>query len=240
MLKDFWRAITARWFTMMSGPVGVPLTALGALSSNAVLARIGFAATSFACFLFTAYWIWSEERKKVIELQKRLNPKRSLHFEPTYPFLAPTTAGNVRVLYIRVLPKCDAQVTYCRGILDRVMKWENSQWQSTAYAEAQNLVWSNFPNPSDRLMRLDPGVQQMLDVLRIREAAGRGIIDALLVGGTIPNNAVDVFSDGGTFRFDVTVTGDGNARASIYLIVIPSSDWSRPTVRVATNTDEAP
>jgi hypothetical protein len=166
----------------MSGPVGVPLAALGALSSDAVLVRIGFAATSFACFFFTAYWIWSEERKKVIELQKRLNPKLSLHFEPTYPFLATTTAGDVKLLYIRVLPKCDAQVTYCRGILDRVMKWENSQWQSTAYAEAQNLVWSNFPDPSDRLMRLDPGVEQMLDVLRIREAAGRGIIDVLLVG----------------------------------------------------------
>jgi hypothetical protein len=240
MLKGFWRAISARWFTTMSGPVGVPLTALGALSSDAVAAKIGFAATCFACFLFTAYWIWSEERKKVIELQKALDPKLSLHFEPTYPFLAPTTIGDVRVLYIRALPKCDAQVTNCRGILDGVMKWERNQWQPTAYAEAQNLVWSNFPNPSDRLMRLDPGVQQMLDVLRIRETAGGGVIDALLVGGIIPNNALDVFSNGGTFRFDATVSGDGNAHASISLIVIPSSDWNRPTIRVAITSDEVP
>lgn len=48
------------------------------------------------------------------------------------------------------------------------------------------------------------------------------------------------FSNGGTFRFDITVTGEGNAHASISLIVIPGSDWDRPTIRAATAGNEAP
>jgi hypothetical protein len=235
MLRQFVRAIMARWFTAMSGPLTVPAAIMAAYASSDK-AKVAFGLTALACLVFTAYWVWRAERLNVIALQGKLDPKLSLHFAPALePFVSPTTLTDIppgmnNVLYVRVLPRCNAQVDDCRGILVRVQKWEGGIWKRTAFDEVHDLAWSNHPSPSERLMTLYPNTDQYLDVFRIPQYSGK--IEVPLVGGLIPNNAVEVFRSGGTFRFDIAVVGDGNARADISLKISTGPTWDAPTIEV--------
>jgi len=233
MFKDFWRAIFARWFTAMSGPLSVPAAIASTLASNNA-AKLVLGMTALACFVFTAFWVWRTERLKVIELEQRLDPKLTLQFVPeNQPFVTRTRLGASwhgfdGAIYVRVVPKCNAQVTGCLGVLERVMKLQGSDWVPTAYREAHNLMWSNHSDPADRAIRLDRGIDQCLDVFFVDQSESQ--IHPTLVGGMIPNNAVDVFNGGGTFRFDVSVVGDGNAHASKSLKVTTGATWDALTV----------
>jgi hypothetical protein len=43
-------------------------------------------------------------------------------------------------------------------------------------------MWSNHPNPSEKSIRLDPGMEQCLDVFFIAQAEGQLVTTLVLVG----------------------------------------------------------
>jgi hypothetical protein len=231
MPLEFIRAILAGWATRMTGPVSV-VAALASVFFSNTAARITTAVTAFLCAAYTAYAVWEAQRRKVVALEEKLDPKLNLHFDPEHPSCVSRVPGSATngMLYVRVLPTCSAQVTGCRGILKRVRELKDDTWKGTGYNEAQNLIWSNFPDPSDRLLRLDPGVDQYLDVFMIYESTG--IIHPLLVANRIPVVASDAFHEGGIFRFDISVTGDNNAHASLSLKVTTTDKWYKPIIEV--------
>ena len=237
MLREFVRRIFSRWFTAMSGPLSVP-AAFAAAYASTPIARMFFGATAVACLVITAYWAWRAEHVEVLRLREALDPKLSIEFDGhRFPFVARTTltgalVGMDGVVYVRVLPKCRAQVTNCHGVLMRVMRLDGSEWVPTAYSEAQTLIWSNHPDPADKLIRLDPDIEQFLDVFRISQFSGS--IEVPLLGGRVPNNALGVFQNGGTFRFDVAVVGDQQARAVISLKVKTATEWDKAEIETFT------
>jgi hypothetical protein len=229
VIREFLRALTARWFITMSGPLGVPAAAVGAFLTTGA-SRVAFIAAALAALVFTAYWVWRGERLQVLALQRRLEPRLSLSFiSGQEPFVARTTLNTSwpplnDAVYVRVLARCNSQVDNCRGVLKRVLRLVDSEWRPTAYREPQSLIWANFPDPADRNIRIDGGIDQYLDVF-VCSVAGGGIIRPTLVGMVIPNHAVDVFKGGGTFQFDIAVAGDGNARAELSLRVSTGDKW---------------
>jgi hypothetical protein len=70
-VRQFLRALCARWFVAMSGPLAVPLGIAAVFVDNG-LAKLGLAATALICLTFSAYWVWSIEREKVRSLQVRV------------------------------------------------------------------------------------------------------------------------------------------------------------------------
>jgi hypothetical protein len=64
----FLHAFTARWFYVMSGGLGVPLTIV-ALFVGSTVARVGLAVTAVAGFIFAAYGVWRSGQEKIVALQ---------------------------------------------------------------------------------------------------------------------------------------------------------------------------
>ena len=85
-------------------------------------------------------------------------------------------------------------------------------------------MWANYPDPADRQIRIDGGIDQYLDVFFVSEIDRE--IHPTLVGMVIPNHAIDVFAEVGIFRFDIAVAGDGNARAQLSLRVSTGDVWN--------------
>ena len=129
-------------------------------------------------------------------------------------------------LYVRVRARAGTQIANCRGILKRVLKLNNGEWEPTSLCEPQDLIWSNYPAPADRLIRIDGGVDQCLDVCRILEA--NAVIQPTIVGFTMPNHSLRLFDRAGTYRFDVAIAGDGNARAEISISLETGMTWDTP------------
>lgn len=133
-------------------------------------------------------------------------------------------------IYVRVRVKSATQIANCRGILKRVLKLKNGEWEATSLCEPQDLIWSNYPAPSDRLIRIDAGVDQCLDVCRILET--NATIQPTIVGFAMPNHSRRLFESAGTYRFDIAVAGDENARAEISISVKTGATWDTPAIEL--------
>jgi hypothetical protein len=231
MLREFGRAITSSWATRMSGPASVPAAFASAYLSNSV-AKALFGITAIGCALFTAYWVWRAQRLRVVELEQALDPRVTLDFNPNRaPWVMRTELTNVdppfnHALYVRVRARSATQIANCRGILKRVLKLSNGEWEPTSLCEPQDLIWSNYPAPTDRLIRVDAGVDQCLDVCRILES--NAVIQPTIVGFAMPNHSLRLFDRAGTYRFDVAIAGDGNARAEISISLETGPTWDTP------------
>lgn len=100
----FLRAFGARWFVLMSGPLGVPLTIIGAFVSTG-LVQLGLAITAMAGVGFSTFWIWREERiarnnaeTETAALKERLVPKLKCSFDAGIPgcvYHSPVTLNSV-------------------------------------------------------------------------------------------------------------------------------------------------
>lgn len=65
-IKDFARAMTSRWLTILSGPLSVPAAALALWVSNDI-AKILLGVTAFGGLWLAAYLVWKMEHGKVVE-----------------------------------------------------------------------------------------------------------------------------------------------------------------------------
>jgi hypothetical protein len=233
MFKEFFRSMFSRWLTALSGPLSV-LPAFLSVYASSNFARIVYGGLALAGLLITSYGLWRNERLRVIELERSLDPKLTIQFIPgTSAFVTETTVNDStfppefqRALFFRVMPQCNAQTNNCLGVLKGVKKLDGHEWIPTAYNEAQPLIWSN--RLQDRTIRLDPGVPQYLDVFYIRERDNMIVIP--LFGGLSPNNVGNVFKVGGIFRVDIAVVGDSNARAEISLKITTGASWREAVV----------
>lgn len=235
MFKEFFRVIFSRWLTALSGPLSVVPAFLSIYASND-FAKIVYGSFALAGLLLTSYVLWRNERLRVIELERALDPKLTIQFIPgKSAFVTETRVDDSdlplefkRALFFRVLPQCNAQTDNCIGVLKGVKKFDGHEWIPTAYNEAQPLIWSNRLH--DRAIRLDPGVAQYLDVFYIRERDNMIVIP--LFGGLSPNNVGDVFKINGIFRVDVAVVGHNSARAEISLKITRGVSWKDAVVEI--------
>src|SRR5258707_12086011 len=65
---EYLKSIGARWFTVMSGPLSVPLAFAGLYVESAIAKILLFSAAA-AGIIFSSFWIWKTEREKVIRSQ---------------------------------------------------------------------------------------------------------------------------------------------------------------------------
>lgn len=70
-IGDYFRAFSARWFILMSGPLSVPAALAAAWFENTT-ARILLALTAAACFVFSSYWVWKIEREKRLAAEAQI------------------------------------------------------------------------------------------------------------------------------------------------------------------------
>ena len=70
-IREFVKAICARWFTAMSGPLSVPLVFLGFYVENTTAKILFFVLAAFG-LVFSSYWIWKTERDKVTAAHKEI------------------------------------------------------------------------------------------------------------------------------------------------------------------------
>ena len=68
---NFVRAVFARWFTAMSGPLSVPL-AIAALYVTNDLAKALLGITAIVCVVFASYWTWRLERQAVVDTHNHI------------------------------------------------------------------------------------------------------------------------------------------------------------------------
>lgn len=226
----FSRAILARWFTAMSGPLSVP-TAIAALFVPNEIAKLLLGLTAIACLVFTGYWIWKTEREKVIELQERLSPKLQLTFDKSIPGCM--EVGGMppkRVLTVRLLPTTVSRVENCRGQLCRISESvDGEHWSLTNYVDALDLRWTHRKSDTEWTpMRIVKDVQQTLDVFAIGEKENVLYPSTLSYPRPLPD-----FTSGKWFKFDVKISGDGNAEDAISLKVKLGETWNNLIVEKA-------
>lgn len=124
MFKEFFRAMFSRWLTALSGPLSVVPAFLSVYASND-FAKIAYGGLALAGLLLTSYVLWRNERLRVIELERALDPKLTIQFIPgKSPFVTETRVDDSdlppefkRALFFRVLPQCNAQTDNCIGVL---------------------------------------------------------------------------------------------------------------------------
>lgn len=91
MLRDFFRAFWAQWFTRMSGPLTVPVAA-AAFFVSAMWQKVAFAGLAIMCALVTCYKIWEAEKRTTTVLRKRI---ADLEWSPDRPKLSFVRWGQV-------------------------------------------------------------------------------------------------------------------------------------------------
>lgn len=67
---NFLKAFTASWFTLMSGPLSVPL-AIGAFFVPGNVAKAILAVTAVVCIVSASFSVWRRERQAVVALSAR-------------------------------------------------------------------------------------------------------------------------------------------------------------------------
>lgn len=93
-LRDFIRAFGVRWFVLMSGSLGVPLT-ISTYFVTADVAKVLLGLTGISCFIFSLHWIWKVERDARLnaesKAQKLLMDRENLliNRERSFLFLDP-------------------------------------------------------------------------------------------------------------------------------------------------------
>jgi hypothetical protein len=84
-LLDFCRAIFAKWFSAMSGPLSVQAAIAAAFVENQTV-KVSLALTAFVCAWAAAYAVWKIERERVVALAGQLAPikQREIHAQETH------------------------------------------------------------------------------------------------------------------------------------------------------------
>lgn len=153
----------------MSGIFTVPFTVGTILYSGS--GRGIFGAMAVLAFLFTAYRIWSDERRQLVALEQHLAPRLRLEFDPRQPKFVnhtPTSKG-MNMIFIRVIARAlSPTVQQCRGYLQRISQWDGTQYV-TLFDETLELPWSgNAADTQPRLVNRD--VDAFLDVAWVADS----------------------------------------------------------------------
>jgi len=188
--------VVAGLATGISGRENVTVT--GYAIADGMLAAVGaFLITWGLYFLYrfvhSPVELFNEQKIRADGLQAAREPNLRLHFNPMdQGFLHQTPTAIGRVLMIRVLPTCNADIPHCRGQLLMVWKWVKSQWIRTQMDEAFDLKWSLQHKDDIRELTLRPEVRQFLDVAVVADQR-KHIEPAIFIRS---NRAIATFAEG--------------------------------------------
>ena len=129
-IREFFLVFWKYWGARVSGIFAVPF-AIASLAFSGI-ARWIFVALSISAFLFTAYLIWADERRRLVALEQHLVPRLRIEFEPlSAKFLhgISLNAPPVAMLYIRVIVRALSPVAHdCRVYLTRISRWDGERY----------------------------------------------------------------------------------------------------------------
>lgn len=171
-LKSFLNSFRDQWFTLMSGGLTVPLTALSILAPQTPLKGL-FALLAIACGLYSSYRVWSHERRTRNVAEKRV---QELEFAPDRPKLSFRSWGQVRLESLEFLPtEAKVSLRFQRGFylandggvaLDIEVEAFSIGSQFTAYGSPIARIESGGEGFSEiRIKDADPMARHALDLV---------------------------------------------------------------------------
>jgi hypothetical protein len=194
-------AFRQRWSTLMSGGASVPF-AIGAAFFNdwqQVLCVI--AAASF--FFYAAFILWRTERDKTAALEKRLEPKFKVGFEPNPDGLFRTPAyGGHPTIFVRgyIESQTEATLHACSARITKISVYENGEW--VIKTDASLPCWWASQDESGDKETVAPGEKCYFNIARVHEG-----FDKLIPTARIVSQGVwDQLPTNGRFRFRITVS----------------------------------
>lgn len=163
--RDFIHAFTSHWFNYMSGGLSVPAAIL-ALYVQSGIAQAALWITAAACLVWSGFLLWRTERRRVTELEEKLNRELILRFEPCSPWIVKLDKSNLQFdsrgtvmavgpswwFRVELHNQREAVLAHkCRVyVRDIEYKADNSEvFESAGFGTSQNLRWSNTPDGTD-------------------------------------------------------------------------------------------
>jgi hypothetical protein len=188
-IKHFSLVIWYDWGALVSGLFTVPFT-VAAFIFPSGYGRAVSSVMAVSAFLVTAYRVWADERRQLVELEGHLAPRLRLEFDPNQPkFVSVTpTQGGFDLLYVRVLARAlSPTVNNCRGYLQRVSQWDGERYVML-FDETFLLPWS-YENPqSVQPKQLNHDADAFLDVAWFAESTRSTPSFGLLNAGSALSN----------------------------------------------------
>jgi hypothetical protein len=228
----FAAAFFSRWYIVLTGPLAIPLTALGVSLTTGRL-QLGFVVALIIAVIVTAYFVWRGEnraaiaaRQRATELERQIRPKLWLSFSiddtgcvrPGARVLIPvsdTEAVTAGVTYYRV--RVDAvsalAIDGCAGRLTAIFR----NGVSLMSGEGVPLPFAPAEAPDALAKRVYPQRPEYLDVLMI---SSNNHVLPCAYRGAGPNGGswTELFKEPGEYRFRVVVTA-GPTTSSIDLLL---------------------
>jgi hypothetical protein len=239
-LKSFSLVIWRDWGARMSGIFTVPFT-LAAIIAPSGYGRAIFGAMAILAFLVTAYRIWADERRRLVELEDHLAPRLRFEFDPKQAkFVSVTPAmGGVEMLYVRVLARAlSPTVNNCRGYLQRVSQWDGEKYVLLFDEMPFPLPWS-YENPQTvQAKQVYHDVDALLDVAWFVDPKRLGPPFGLLnAASTTSNRLFKVLQERilpfpeKNLKLDLLITGDDSENATISINIHRGQpQWDQPQI----------
>jgi hypothetical protein len=218
-LLSFAAAFFTRWYIVISGPLGIPLTWVGAAETKGA-PHLGFMAALIVCCTVTAYFLWRGENLAAIQARGRLAEIKAgirrrlwLSFStdddgcvrPNQRILLPISANEAMpttVTYYRVRVDATSMraTDGCSGHLSDISK------DGVPIMKGESVPLAFAGDAKDALAkRVYPGVPEYLNFLMI--SASNHVVPSAYKGmghGGVP--WVDLFKQPGEYRFRIVVT----------------------------------
>lgn len=220
-MRAFLKAFTHHWSEYMSGGPSVPLMIAALFVGNKWFA-IGTALLGIVCGFLAAYFVWGDDRRKVIDLTARLTPKLTATPEITFERYgyqnAPTLeqTKGISVARIRVEALTDASVLSCEAAITAI--WKRAPSETVFHLISENpaipiVAWSNDVHPNLPLW---------YDIVCAREEN-----NVLTRADSVqwPLRLVDALIDTGTYRFRVVIAAPGVPSETVTVDVEWPGQW---------------
>lgn len=237
-IREFFRVIWFDWAALMSGIFTVPFTIV-AVAVSSGYARGIFGTMAVAAILFTAYRVWYEERRQLVENEQHLAPRLRLEFDPYLPkFVSPThTYGNFRMLYVRVLARAiSPTVKDCCVYLQRVSQFDGEKY-FVLFDESLQLPWS-YEDPNILGPRpLNHDVDKFADIAWFAEPKHILQFGLLNVDSVLPTRLISMVLNRVlpnpelNLKLDLLMTGEDSQNATLSLnIHRGQAAWDKPQI----------
>jgi len=241
-IKGFFLVIWNDWLARMSAGIFAVTLTIGTTLFGGI-GRDILGAVSLLAFFVTAYRVWSDERMRVIGLERHLSPRLRIEFDARNPkFVAATRTDNgVDMLFVRVNVRALSPVVRgCRAYLTRVSQLQGDRYVSL-FDEHLPMPWSNQdPNNFHVPKELNHDVDALLDVAWFAEPDNllnrHGPFSVLNFNSIIPNGFIPILNrilqhPSQNLKLDILVTADDSENATLSLnIHRGGTEWNNPQV----------